>query len=486
MKTRHLLIPFALGLGLALALLWLLGGQSAPAVAAPVLSTVEGAALSTVTGAQRPNQGLQASDVITVCPLVAGTCPYTNVRAAVDAALPGDVIKVAAATYTGVSARPAPAGYVSPPASGLVTQVVYISKTVIIRGGYTTAFSDPPDPEINPTTLDAQGQGRVLVIAGDISPTIEGLRITNGDAAGLGGTRWNDAGGGMYVISATATVSNNQVFGNTAATGGGLYLRYSPATLNDNTVISNTANNDGGGLCLYASAATLNGNTVISNTANDGGGLYLRYSPATLSGNTIISNTANDGGGLYLSHSPATLTNTVVADNQAGTDAWGYGSGLYIDGSSPRLLHTTIARNSGGDGSGVYVTEINGSPSTVVLTNTILVSHTVGIAVTYGKTAILEATLWAGGTPWANVHNWGGTGTIISSSNVMTGEPAFVDPDGGDYHIGLGSAAIDAGVDAGVETDIDGDRRPIGPFPDLGADEAQLHVYLPLVLRQYQ
>jgi hypothetical protein len=109
------------------------------------------------------------------------------VQAAVDAASDGDVIKVATGVYTDVSARPAPAGYQGAPASGLITQVVYISKTVTIRGGYTSAFTEPPNPEANPTTLDAQGQGRVLLIAGVISPTAEGLRITGGDATGLGG-----------------------------------------------------------------------------------------------------------------------------------------------------------------------------------------------------------------------------------------------------------------------------------------------------------
>lgn len=64
--------------------------------------------------------------------------------------------------------------------------MVYISKTVTIRGGYTTTngFADPPNPDTNPTTLDAQGQGRVLYITGDISLTIEGLRITGGESAG--------------------------------------------------------------------------------------------------------------------------------------------------------------------------------------------------------------------------------------------------------------------------------------------------------------
>lgn len=65
----------------------------------------------------------------------------------------------------------------------------------------------------------------------------------------------------------------------------------------------------------------------------------------------------------------------------------------------------------------------------------------------------------------------------------LWGSPAFVNPDGGDYHITAASAARDAGVNAGVSVDIDGDPRPVGAGYDIGADEWALRVYLPLVLR---
>ena len=207
-----------------------------------------------------PTTHAAPGDVYCVTP-GGGTYPacdqvFITVQAAVDAATGGEEIRVATGTYTGVQARPVPDDYPDPPASGLITQVVYINKTVTVRGGYTTPFSDPPNPEANPTTLNAQGQGRVIVVAGDISPTIEGLRITDGNAAGL--SSYRDSGGGMYIVGATATISDNRVFVNTAAQGGGLYL--------------------------HQSAAALNGNTVSANTANDGGGLYLTFSNATLNG----------------------------------------------------------------------------------------------------------------------------------------------------------------------------------------------------------
>jgi hypothetical protein len=67
--------------------------------------------------------------------------------------------------------------------------------------------------------------------------------------------------------------------------------------------------------------------------------------------------------------------------------------------------------------------------------------------------------------------------------NQFTGDPAFA---AGGYHLTAVSTAIDAGLNAGVLTDVDGDPRPIGALPDLGADEAwPTSVFLPLAVRNY-
>ena len=79
-----------------------------------------------------------------------------------------------------------------------------------------------------------EGRGRGIYIAGDISPVIEGLRITGGDAAGVGGhdsshDDWG-VGGGVYTVSAAATTGDCQVFSNTVShlpfggQGDGLHL----------------------------------------------------------------------------------------------------------------------------------------------------------------------------------------------------------------------------------------------------------------------
>jgi len=197
-----------------------------------------------------------------------------------------------------------------------------------------------------------------------------------------------------------------------------------------------------------------------------GGGLFLQSGAATLNGNIISGNTAEgtnwwDGGGglLICCGSAATLINNVMADNWATS-----GSGLKSRGSSLHLLHTTIARNSGGDGSGVYIMEEGNTYSTVTMTNTILVSHTVGISVAGGNTVTVNDVLWYG-TPITVSQ---ATTATVTLQNEHWGNPAFA-ADG--YHITPASAALDAGVSAGVASDIDGEARPFGAAPDLGADE---------------
>ncbi len=76
-------------------------------------------------------------------------------------------------------------------------------------------------------------------------------------------------------------------------------------------------------------------------------------------------------------------------------------------------------------------------------------------------------------------------GSGVSSTNEVSGDPAFVAPDEADYHLAPGSAAIDAGDEAGVPIDFEGDARPLGPAPDIGADEAWLRSFVPLLMKLY-
>jgi parallel beta-helix repeat protein len=347
MSTRRFAIAVTWGLlGLTLLLL--------PALLVPGLA--EGSRAEGLAGPPAAAR-LPSLDVLTVCPAGPPDCQYTSIQAAMDDANEGDVIKVAAGIYTDSHARPAPAGLVYPALTGIITQVLYIDKAVTVRGGYTApGFADPPDPAANPTTLDALGQGRVLFIAGNIQPVVEGLRITGGDATGLGGGPWDCwvGGGGIYVLTATATIQYNWVLNNTTGTeegcGGGIFMSTSGATLRENTISGNSAYDYGGGVYLLQSSAMLSDNIVEGNQAlcsgyivGGGGGLYLDQSPATLEENTITANVSQDyGGGLYLRYSDARVLKNVFSNNEA---VFGHGGGILLDGSTSTLYGNIISGN---------------------------------------------------------------------------------------------------------------------------------------------
>jgi len=386
---------------------------------------------------------------------------YATIQAAVDAADPGDEIKVAEGTYRDLHAR------------GSVTQTVYIERAISLRGGYAPADWSAADPVAHPTILDARGKGRALYITGPVTVTITGFYITGGNAAGLGGSWRGDVGGGIFLENVRGEISNNRIFGNVAEVGAGLFLNKSPVTLVANGIYNNVASNAGGGMDVTHSGVTFIRNSIYN---NHGGGLNLGWSDILMYRNSIRNNTGVwRGGGLYFWDCDATLVNNLILGNKANQT----GSGIFADaGSNLRMLHTTIARNES-PGSGVYVNTYGEFPSTVMMTNTILADHTAGIEASAGSTATLTSTLWHG-----NNDNWRGVG-VIHHTQDYTGDPKFAF-DG--YHLSPGSVALDKGVNGGIVTDIDGDARPYGPGYDIGADEyngvriSPRKLYLPLAL----
>ncbi|MFO7742862.1 MAG: FG-GAP-like repeat-containing protein, partial [Anaerolineae bacterium] len=379
-----------------------------------------------------------------------GPTDYYTVQAAVDASTdPGDVVKVAG-TCSGVWAR------------GGLTQTLYLSQTLIVQGGYTTTNWTTADPAAYPTTLDAQGLGRVIYIA-DADPVIAGLRITGGDADGLGGAGPADAGGGVFVEGGAPTIRDCWIFGNIAETGGGVVLGDTSGALIDNEIYQNSAkdgggvgtgmasptvtgnqihsnsadecggglelyrtdgtfannvvhHNDadwGGGFCLSESAPILTANEILTNTADwGGGGLFLDDSTATVSGNIIRGNQAErEGGGLYLYDSPVALTGNVIRGNGAdnGVDA-GSGGGLKIEGEGSggaTLTDNEIAENTARwVGAGVFI--LDSSPT---LTGN-WIHHNVGNEGS-GITADQSEALISGNTIEQNSAQWRGAGITL-------------------------------------------------------------------------
>jgi hypothetical protein len=294
-----------------------------------------------------------------------------------------------------------------------------------------------------------------------------------------GSTAYRGSGGGMYLSlgSDGVQVQFNQVLSNAATTtdavgeGGGIYGGPNDALIQGNIIEGNQANGagagTGAGLFQYSGSAHYLGNLVQGNYGSHA--VFLQYSQARFEGNRVVDNVTGDGVCLMsgAGAGPTLVNNVVARSGSMALAVYGYNESNILTAT---LLHNTLV--GAGSGYGVYA-----QYAALYLTNTIVASHTWGI---YNFTPV-SSTILADHTLFYDIPNHSSSGVV--STSEISGDPHFVDPASGDFHLGPGSWAIDAGVDAGVTTDIDGDPRPMGLLPDIGADEAWRWVFLPLVLR---
>jgi parallel beta-helix repeat protein len=516
--TIRTTIALALGLGLTLALLYVLSANPRPVLADPgdLFVKTDGAGSACTQG--------------TPCSL----------QTALGKAVGGDTIYVAQGTYTGTGSA-----------------VVTITQSITLAGGWdgTPSGDVVRDPDAYPTTLDGENARRGVYISGDITPRLDGCIVTQGNATGLGGTPYDqDDGGGIYSEDASPIIVNNVITDNlgssgtsTYGRGGGVHLANASATslISGNLIISNTAstgyNGYGGGISLYESNVTICENRVISNTGSTadnghggGGGIFVSDHHPWIVNNIIQGNAASEvmagrGGGLYLDSASALIESNLIADNQTDPSKDGYGGGIYHLFGSPTLNNNRILSNTAKSGGGIYVFRstsltltnnviaqntaqglyFNGATNHLVtgmlvnntiahsgsdgvflrdhvaltLTNNVIAGNDKGIWTTAVTTATVDHTLFFDNTG----GDTGGLGSITSTDEITGSAPLFVDPAGWDYHIMPGSPAIDTGATVPwLTTDIDGEPRPwpVGGAYDIGADEARwLPVHLPLVLR---
>lgn len=367
-------------------------------------------------------------------------------------------------------------GVASPEGAGLIANDTHLT----LRG--MTFYNN-----VISTTARAAFGGGAMVERGILQ--VEGCTFRANSA-------WGDkiSKGGGLVISNTlaATVTGSLFQDNDAWYDSGLLFWAAsgvgervPLTLRGNRFVGNGRGNSpgiaGGGYTgafeITNANARVEDNVVEQNEFATGrGAIKVSRSDLYMARNIISGNTSHyHASGLYLDRpsSPFTLVNNVIVDNQA-TYYWQDHQCVLIRGGVGQMRHNTIARNVGR--AGIRVEE----GAAVTMTNILLVSHSVGITVSAGSTATLEGTLW-GSDAWANDTDWGGDGAIVTGVVNIWGDPAFVNPGGGDYHLGPSSEARNAGVDAGVTDDVDGEPR-LG-IPDIGADEYWAYIYLPLVMR---
>ncbi|MEM7342685.1 MAG: choice-of-anchor Q domain-containing protein [Chloroflexota bacterium] len=277
-------------------------------------------------------------------------------QAAVDAASPGDLVKVAG-TCTGAQLR-----------MGL-TQTVFITKSLTLRGGYTTTNWLTPDPTTHLTTLDAQRAGRAVVLSGTIDITLNGLILTKGlafdpDTLDNGGGIWNN--GAALTITHSSIISN--LIAGCCGRGGGINVESGSLYLADSMIAENEVRDgEGGALSLHSITATIIRTTFENNrttsSADNGGAILIRNAPAVqiiasqFLNNYTLGKSANAGAIYITSDSVVTIANSTLSGNKTfGRFANGgainhSSSSLTIQNSLFQNNHTY---NSSANGGAIY------------------------------------------------------------------------------------------------------------------------------------
>ncbi|HSD82708.1 MAG TPA: choice-of-anchor Q domain-containing protein, partial [Anaerolineae bacterium] len=365
----------------------------------------------------------------------------------------------------------------------------------LASGNDVTTNWTTSDPIANPTTLDAQQGGRVVYLVGEssVSLTLENLTVRDGLI--------NNSGGGVYVNSGNATLSNVQILSNTANAGGGIYVNSGNATLSNVQILSNRAGGGIGGGGVYVAGggmATVSGGQIMSNTAFLGGGMHIRSGSATLSNVQILSNWANMGGGMLIDPGNATLNNVQILSNTAfncgGMEVYEGSATL----SNVQILSNLADRDGGGlcvEASGTAIVSggqvVNNSANyvggglavysgTLVVTNT-TVSRNQANSLSYGGGAIYQSsghTTIANGTIVSNTAAttsrsgiWLESGTLeignsIIAHNGITNN--VVISDGLFTSLGYNLTNSDAGAPFTVTTDLANTDPLLGPLQDNG------------------
>jgi predicted outer membrane repeat protein len=364
----------------------------------------------------------------------------------------------------------------------------------------TLTSKDANNPDIvAKTVINGSQNGSVVTFNNGESADciLAGFTITDGR---------NDLGGGIFASSASPTVTNCVLIGNTANLGGAIYCSdNSDLSLQNCTINKNSAGFGGAIYCLLSSpklsdcifsmnqgtwrggavfndkaAPTLSSCIFNDNSTNgNGGGMFNEASSSKLSNCAFGGNSARTGGAIYCEPGcELIITDGKIAQNHAD-----YGGGIYVSKCvNAKVTNCSIVQNLAILGAGIYSVDTaltikqcvfyentaqyggavfcdaqpDGRLTMINCTlagNSAVLGRSIACDSFLGNSSVtlINSILYNGGNEILNNDN---SNFVITYSDIQGGwpgksnidvYPAFVDLVGGDYYLLQGSPCIDAG-----------------------------------------
>ena len=387
------------------------------------------------------------------------TNAFTDLQAAIDVAVKGDVICVAAGTYLPTHRHDG---------DSLRHSTFYIDKDITLLGGFsgepgTEGTLAGRDPKVNETILsgDLGVQGDTIdnafhvVFIDHVTDTmrLDGFIITGGN--NFGGAGLETYGAGMYIDAEAGLCS--------------------PVIANC-TIHDNHSDQGGGGITVYAEFTGMSKPSflnchIIRNVAGGGGGMQGLVDGGgmlcpTLSGCFFQGNTARTAQGsaisliVHSSTSVAQMINCVVTGNHAPFSS---AFEIFLTGTGqaqPNIINSVFSGNNNGS---LRVSSIGTEMSNVEVRNSIFCNNGFGHGL---KTNNADA----------NVTNSIMENGFFGDGNLSM-DPLFVEQPSaqgtphtdGDVHLQPGSPAIDAGDNGAMPEDILVDADGLPRFVDVSS-----------------
>ena len=333
---------------------------------------------------------------------------HTNIQAAIDAAVYGDIIQIEPGIYTGTGNCP------------FNTR----GKIILVRG--VEVDIDCANEGRSGAVINHGEDDRTVLYGLTIQRFSTGIRCSSSSSPRIEACTLRDGRVGVQSQSRAAP----------------LFLRC--------TIMNNANEDEGGGVRIESSSPRFVDCLIANNSAISGGAVKNNNGAAPqFNGCVFRNNSALLNGGVASSFlSDAQFDNCIFHNNSAKN--WG---GVFYNVNATLLLrHGTLVDNNAGGSAGAVYHSTGDTNKGVRIENSIL----------WGNVPEVLNTVQYVELEYSNIEG-GGPGI-----GIINREPRF----GGDFRLQPDSPCIDAGrLGQNPTTDIDGEPRVSGTAPDLGADE---------------
>ncbi len=231
----------------------------------------------------------------------------------------------------------------------------------------------------------------------------------------------------------------------------------------------------GTGIEVSGSGSVIFGNIFDGNRQEAGGyGAAIGGNGAspTIERNIFRNNTCDgqtlSGVVTFINSSSPLITNNIFEDNPCRAINM-----VLPQFNSPRVINNTFVRNS------TAIRVSRQVPQTSeIFRNNLIIQNGIGLEIDSGSSDA-DNPVWTNNLVFGNATDYVGTASQTGTAGNISLDPLFVNGGAGNYRLGAGSPAIDAGSASGAPfLDFDGSPRPVDgngdsiPVVDIGAFEA--------------